>query len=260
MGKLAASDRYLATREEDGTIVLTPTEMTMLANNPIRSRRRRRKREVEPYPADGLCACGCGYAHPPSGRYVGGHSPNARVPARRCECGCGNPTASKKSPYYRGHRPKGRAEQEFWLRSKIVTSGCREWQGGIGRKGYGVLSWEGRTWGAHRLAWKLTHGDPGDRWVLHRCDNPPCVNPEHLFLGDQATNVADQFEKGRSTWGMRHGRAKLTPEQVEEIRRRYVPSSGAGRPDGNKGQLAEEFGVHPKYVYNLWRGRDRTRG
>jgi hypothetical protein len=59
---------------------------------------------------------------------------------------------------------------------------------------------------------------------------------------------------------MRHGLARLTPEQVEEIRRRYVPSSGAGRPDGNKDQLAKEFGMNPKYIYNIWRGKYRTRG
>jgi hypothetical protein len=151
--------------------------------------------------------------------------------------------------------------QDFWARTLPPSrNGCIEWDDRVNEKGYGLMKFEGKDWAAHRLAWKFAHGDPGEQWVLHRCDNPPCVNTDHLFLGDHATNVADQFEKGRSTYGMRHGRAKLTPEQVEEIRRRYIPSSGAGRPDGNKDLLAQEFGVHPKYIYNLWRGRDRTRG
>jgi hypothetical protein len=153
-----------------------------------------------------------------------------------------------------------RTAEEFWGLGVREENGCLVWQDSVWAKGYGRVQWGDEDTGAHRVAWELIHGHPGEGWVLHRCDNPPCFAPEHLFLGDQATNVADQFEKGRSTWGMRHGRAKLTPEQVEDIRRRYVPSSGAGRPDGNKDQLAQEFGVHPKYVYNLWRGRDRTRG
>lgn len=120
----------------------------------------------------------------------------------------------------------------------------------------------------HRLAWALTHGPiPPGKWVLHHCDNPPCCEAGEpgrpgsgcLYLGDHEQNVADKVARERQVHGERHGRAKLSTAQVEEIRRRYVPSSGAGRPDGNKDQLAAEFGVHPKYVYWVWKNRYRKR-
>lgn len=148
----------------------------------------------------------------------------------------------------------------FWSKTEAVASGCIEWRGRTMRKGYGAFDWHGKTnVGAHRIAWELTYDDPGSQWVLHHCDNPPCVNPDHLFLGDHDINTADKVAKGRQVAGVEHGRAKLSTAEVEEIRRRYIPSSGAGRPDGNKDALAKEFGVHPKYVYAIWRNRYRTR-
>lgn len=204
------------------------------------------------------CACGCGYIPSGTDAYVAGHSPRARKPAARCACGCGMPTPRRGVDYYRGHAP-GRDPAEFWAMSSPGTNGCRTWDGLAYEKGYGRISWNGKQWSTHRLAWALTHGDPGDQWVLHRCDNPPCVNPEHLFLGDHEVNTADKVAKDRQVAGHDHGRARLTTEQIAEIRRRYVPSSGAGRPDGNKDDLAREFGIHPKYVYRIWRGENRSK-
>ena len=71
---------------------------------------------------------------------------------------------------------------------------------------------------AHRLAWTLVHGDPGDLFVCHHCDTPLCVRPDHLFLGTAADNLADMRAKGREARGEGHGRAKLTEAQVLEIR------------------------------------------
>lgn len=150
-------------------------------------------------------------------------------------------------------------ESDFWAVGYSVNeNGCWIWGGRTGRKGYGVFCWAAGQTGAHRLAWRFTHGDPGGNWVLHHCDNPPCINPAHLFLGDHEINVADKVAKGRQAAGAEHGRAKVTTEQVAEIRRRYVPSSGAGRPDGNKDDLGREFGLHPKQIYKIWRGLHRT--
>jgi hypothetical protein len=81
-------------------------------------------------------------------------------------------------------------------------SGCWLWTASLGPKGYGQISAfiDGcrRLWRAHRLAWRLFRGTiPTDRYVLHSCDTPCCINPDHLWLGTQADNLADNRRKGR---------------------------------------------------------------
>ena len=78
---------------------------------------------------------------------------------------------------------------------KLVTSGCWEWIGGRDAQGYGVAGHHGR---AHRLSYEANIGPVGDMQVLHRCDNPCCVNPLHLFLGNHTDNMRDKKLKGRS--------------------------------------------------------------
>ncbi len=130
--------------------------------------------------------------------------------------------------------PTQTPEELFWARIE-KTDGCWLWRGG-GLRGYGIFSSRrlGRHGYAHRFAWEFTHGPiPDGLRVLHRCDNPPCCNPAHLFLGTQADNVADMWAKGRGAKGdrsgprrhperlprgERHPSAKLTAAQVAEIR------------------------------------------
>lgn len=79
-----------------------------------------------------------------------------------------------------------------------LPSGCWMWAGHFGNDGYGKTKWLGDTIRAHRLIWKLLHGEiPEGLWVLHKCDNRQCVNPEHLFLGTQLDNEKDKDAKGR---------------------------------------------------------------
>src|SRR5256885_74384 len=86
----------------------------------------------------------------------------------------------------------------FWNRKTISPSGCWEWVGSKRELGYGQVRYKGRSARAHRIAWELTFGEiPDGRSVLHKCDNPPCINPDHLFLGTQQDNVDDMFRKGR---------------------------------------------------------------
>ena len=82
-------------------------------------------------------------------------------------------------------------------RSVAVPSGCIEWIGS-GSRGYGAIKIDGVTHRAHRVAWELAHGFiPAGLFVCHRCDNPRCINVEHLFLGTPADNNNDKIAKGR---------------------------------------------------------------
>jgi hypothetical protein len=102
-----------------------------------------------------------------------------------------------------GDAVSGAIEERFWL--KVNKSGpvvrddlgpCWVWTGRTRNTGYGGF---GRSWLAHRFAWELTNAPIADGLcVLHRCDNPPCVNPAHLFLGTQADNNRDCGAKGRN--------------------------------------------------------------
>ena len=82
---------------------------------------------------------------------------------------------------------------------KSGPNGCFVWTGRKFRREYGLFHWGGKARLAHRVAWALANGDPGDECVLHKCDNPPCVNPEHLFLGTRGDNNRDAYAKGRHT-------------------------------------------------------------
>ncbi|MBA3583021.1 MAG: HNH endonuclease [Gemmatimonadetes bacterium] len=97
---------------------------------------------------------------------------------------------------------------------------CWEWMGLRNARGYGRIK-VGRSSElvTHRVAWELTNGPiPDGLFVLHHCDNPPCVRPDHLFIGTTAENMADRDAKGRQARGQRQGRARLVESDVRYIR------------------------------------------
>lgn len=129
------------------------------------------------------------------------------------------------------------AEQRFWHYVQ-KQDGCWLWMGAKSPLGYGRFNFLGETRQAHRVAYELMKGDPTGLHVCHTCDNPSCVNPEHLFLGTDADNLDDMARK------LRAGRV-LTPEQVKEIKRilaeEYKPLH----------LIAEEYGVSRKSIQRI---------
>lgn len=100
--------------------------------------------------------------------------------------------------------PPRSTPERFWSRFERDPSGCLVWTGArttnphTGEPTYGVLVYQGEHYVAHRLAWILTHGSiPEGQKVLHKCDNPPCGEPSHLFLGTLSDNMVDRRDKGR---------------------------------------------------------------
>jgi len=151
----------------------------------------------------------------------------------------------------------------FW--SKVSRTDnpddCWEWTAYRDKAGYGIVKWGEQSGPASRVAWLLTFGAiPDGLFALHSCDNPPCCNPSHLFLGTKKTNTDDMIRKGR--WsppprfsGEAHPGVKLSDEQVAEIRRRY---RFKGKDNGVS--LAKEFGVEHTQIYNIVRFDQRATG
>lgn len=113
-------------------------------------------------------------------------------------------------------------QERFWPKVE-KSDGCWLWVGAKDRKGYGKLQIgtlkNPKYVTASRLSYEIANGPiPPGRNVLHSCDTPPCVNPEHLFLGSYADNAADKVAKGRQSRGENHPWAKLTNDQVRELR------------------------------------------
>lgn len=141
---------------------------------------------------------------------------------------------------------------------QVTAGGCWEYQGYIRSNGYGQfkINCRGaspykRNFLAHRVSYAFHYGiDPGESLVCHRCDNPACINPEHLFLGTTADNSADMVAKGRSVnqTGARNHAAKLTEDAAREIIRQLQ----AGR---NNTAIAAETGVTHSLVSLIRRGK-----
>ena len=134
--------------------------------------------------------------------------------------------------------------KDFWAYPKQVGD-CLVFPGYYDRGGYGRIRAGGCPFLAHRFAWILAHGEiPTGMLVCHKCDNPPCVRRDHLFLTDHAGNMGDKVRKGRA-WT---GRAKLSECDVREIRRR----SAAGESGRS---LSRSFGVGETTIRDIRHGK-----
>ena len=116
---------------------------------------------------------------------------------------------------------------------KIPESGCWIWVGSVTNHGYGRLTFGAdKVMSAHRASYEHTYGPiPPGVLALHRCDVKCCVNPDHIFLGNQQDNMTDKVCKNRQAKGSKHGQAKLTEQQAREAK------FGTARPT----ELAKKF-------------------
>lgn len=186
-----------------------------------------------------LCACGCGQTRPSTDKhghprqYLHGHGVHARGP-----------------------RSKRSLAERFWQYVN-KTDSCWLWTGATSRGGYGVINAGGNSdkiLRAPRVSWALHNGPiPDGLSICHRCDNPPCVNPLHLFVGTIRDNNVDMWRKGRQSpppqlIGSQNPQAKLTAQQVQEIRARYKRGT-------RQVACVREYGIAQSLIWRIVHGR-----
>ena len=146
--------------------------------------------------------------------------------------------------------------ERFW--SKVhVTDGCWIWQASLNALGYGRFGLDGKVVGAHRVAYMLAVGPiPDGLMVLHHCDTPACVRPDHLYVGTHDDNMRDKADRKRVVvrTGPSHSNSKLSTAQVREIRER----AASGEPVAH---IARSLpGIGRTQVYRIVRGESRVKG
>lgn len=174
-----------------------------------------------------------------------------------CKCGCGQVIKRAKYPSWQksfisGHNvtPKyATLEDRFWAGCiKSEDAECWRWNGNRQRHGYGLMNYRHKDYLAHRVSYMIHFGPiPTGMVVCHKCDNPECTNPNHLFLGTPADNIADMVKKGRQSKDRMRG-AKVTVADVLEIRRLYAK----GTPPK---QLATMFGLSRSGIASIVKRR-----
>lgn len=182
-----------------------------------------------------LCVCTCGNQHIAS--------TSALRSGAIKSCGCYNDWLK------RNRRPP--MEDQFW--AKVIRKGaeeCWEWAGRRERRGYGRMKYKGIKKIAHRVSWEIAHPEDAplspDVLICHRCDNPPCCNPSHLFKGTQLENMSDKMAKGRHVTI-----CAISQETVDEIRR-------LGKTGMRHREIGEIVKVSQGHVSAIIRGKARA--
>lgn len=152
--------------------------------------------------------------------------------------------------YGQGRAVGDTQDLRFWSRVNLTAddSRCWDWQGAKDNRGYGRVTVKYFVWLTHRYAWLLVKGEDANGLLLHSCDNPSCVNPNHLRIGDMQDNVNDAIDRDRMPWGEKHYRANCTNDQVRAIRQRC--GSGESRKT-----VAQEMNLPYSTVSSVASGR-----
>jgi hypothetical protein len=130
----------------------------------------------------------------------------------------------------------------------VPWSGCFVWTGAIYVKGRAAFRYRNKVIGAYRYAFERENGPiPEGLWVLHRCDNPLCVNPCHLFLGTQLDNMRDCAQKKRTAWGERSPMLKLSADDLSALL----------LDDRPQADIAKQYGVCQPYISKLKNSKER---
>jgi hypothetical protein len=153
---------------------------------------------------------------------------------RKCKGNSANP----KSPLDQ------KTVERFWDKvEKREPDECWEWTACTDRDGYGRFSVNGKKCRAHRVAVRIDGRNPTEKVVRHTCDNPSCVNPNHLKLGTQSQNIRDRDRRGRQAKGAQNGQSKLSPNEVLDIRNSTRPSR----------ELAKKYDVSASQIRSIKR-------
>ena len=184
-----------------------------------------------------ICLCECGNKRICQGSYL----TNGFVKS----CGCWRKPTPKKFT----------DEERFWKYvEKTVT--CWNWIGSKVFYGYGQININGKPKRANRYSWEIHRGEiPKGINVCHKCDNPSCVNPDHLFLGSQKENMKDMYLKGRENppKGMRVYASKLNEESVIDIKNNYI--IGSKDEKTNSSYFAKKYNVHRSTINCVGNGK-----
>ncbi len=184
-----------------------------------------------------------------------------------CVCECGTPARARASALLAGcvrscgclsrEAQRGRSLKRHFVSDieryrfyAVQGPGCWVWQGPLNTSGYGVFNTKGGAHLAHRYAYRLAKGEIGDKHVCHACDNRACVNPDHLFLGTHADNMADMARKGRARSRVLPV-ALVTPELAQTVA--HLRKTGASQQS-----IADKVGLKQAMVSRILRGNHWT--
>jgi len=139
-----------------------------------------------------------------------------------CKCGCGQQLEKydrygRERKYLHGHNRTKKNPKDVIRDNVKMDNDCWIWQGYKQTSGHGQLVYRSKSYGAHRFSYKVFNGDIAGKYVCHKCDNPSCVNPDHLYLGTPHDNIKDVVFR------YRHPALKMihTDEKITKIRELY---------------------------------------